>query len=73
MDWQQAISLLIVATAAALLARGWWRRRQRRFDRETHCGCPSSNPDAPSILFHARKGQRPEIRVKPASAKSDGG
>jgi hypothetical protein len=70
-DWQQVVSLLIVAAAALLLARGWWRRRKRRFDGGAPCGCPPANPDAPSIIFHARKGARPEIHVKTSSSRAE--
>ncbi|MCX8092441.1 MAG: hypothetical protein N3I86_16170 [Verrucomicrobiae bacterium] len=73
MDWQQVVSLLIVAAAAVLLARGWWRRRRRRVGSGAGCGCSAANPDAPSIIFHARKGERPEIHVKSASSKADRG
>jgi hypothetical protein len=66
MDWQQLVSLVIVAaTAGLLLARGL-RRRKFSFGRDTHCGCAGANAGGTqgSILFHARKGQRPEVVVK---------
>jgi hypothetical protein len=65
-EWQQLVSLIIVAAAAVLLAAGWWRRRKFSFQKDSHCGCtavPSTGPSG-SIVFHARKGQRPEVLVK---------
>src|SRR5437879_3069254 len=66
MDWQQLVSLLIVAVAAALLVMSRLRRSKFKFHRATHCGCssPGSGGSPPSITFHARKGERPEIVVK---------
>jgi hypothetical protein len=66
MDWQQIVALLIVATAAALLIWSRVRRRKFQFGRDTHCGCSSPASSAPqsSIVFHARKGERPRILVK---------
>jgi len=66
MDWQQMVSLVIVAAAAGLLLASKLRRRKFSFERATHCGCAavsSSNPQT-SIVFRARKGQRAEVRVK---------
>lgn len=66
MDWQQPTALAIVALSVALLA--WSRRRRRKFQfgRDTHCGCSSPAGSAPqsSIVFHARKGETPQILVK---------
>ncbi len=66
MDWQEAMALLIVAATAAAFA--WARFRPRKFSlqRDTHCGCSSSGADrsAPSVVFHARKGERPRFTVK---------
>jgi len=64
MDWQQLVSLLIVATAAGLMAASRWRRRRFQFERDTHCGCASTGSPRTSVVFHARKGERPEILVK---------
>jgi hypothetical protein len=69
MDWQQLVALLIVATAAALLIRGRVRRRKFEFGRPGgagHCGCSSTGGAASqsSIIFHARKGERPRVLVK---------
>jgi len=66
MDWQQSVSLCIVAAAAVGLIGSKLRRRRFTFGQEGHCGCSAvagSNPQS-SIVFRARKGQRPEVLVK---------
>ena len=66
MDWQQYISLGIVAATAAWLFKNSFGRRKFSFQRDTHCGCapaPASG-GAPSIIYRARKGCRPEVLVK---------
>lgn len=66
MDWQQMVSLMIVGVTAALLI--WGRRRRRRFNlaRDTHCGCSvaGSVPNPGSMVFRARKGERPRVLLK---------
>jgi hypothetical protein len=66
MDWQQAVSLALVAVVCAAFL--WKLRRRRKFDfkRDTHCGCASTGGAAEksSIVFHVRKGERPEVFVK---------
>ncbi len=66
MNWQQWVSLSIVAVTAALLLRSRFRRRQFSFERDTHCGCAavSHSSSQGSIVFRTRKGQRPEVVVK---------
>lgn len=66
MDWQQPTALAIVALSVALLAWSRLRRRKFQFGRDTHCGCSSPAGNAPqsSIVFHARKGETPQILVK---------
>ena len=66
MDWQQTVSLLIVAATVGVFLRARLRRRKFTFDRNTHCGCSTSGQSAPegSIVFHARKGERRQIIVK---------
>ena len=67
MDWQQLAALSIVAAAAAGLAGAKLRRRKFGAARAGHCGCSGVSQAAPggSIIFRARKGERPEVRVKP--------
>jgi hypothetical protein len=66
MDWQAWVSLLIVAAAAVLLGGGRLRRRKFSFQRRTHCGCAAgpSSASQSSIVYRARKGQRPEVLLK---------
>jgi hypothetical protein len=66
MDWQQTVSLAVVASTAVLLVGSKFRRRKFNFERNTHCGCVAVQQSSPqsSIVFHARKGQRPEVLVK---------
>jgi hypothetical protein len=66
MDWQQLVSLVIVVGAGMLLARSKFRRRRFSFQRDTPCGCAGagSQGTASSIVFHARKGERPEVLVR---------
>jgi hypothetical protein len=68
MDWQQLVSLTIVGVAAALLLRSRLQRPKFSFARNTHCGCGSTKGrhsfPQHSIVYHARKGERPRIVVK---------
>jgi len=66
MDWQQLVSLAIVGAAAALLLRSRFGRRRFSFQRDTHCGCSAANSSAPqgSIIYRARKGERPQVVIK---------
>jgi hypothetical protein len=65
-NWQTTAALIIVALAAGGLLWGALRRRKFSFQRDTHCGCstPNRSATASSIVFHARKGERPRIIVK---------
>jgi hypothetical protein len=66
MDWQQIVSLGIVAAAAAALLRARFRRRGFSFERDTHCGCSGAGLPATqsSVVFRARKGGRGQVLVK---------
>jgi len=66
MDWQQVASLGIVAATAAVFARRRLRRRKFRFARGTPCGCSSPGQSVPanSIVYRAKKGERPQVLMK---------
>jgi hypothetical protein len=66
MDWQETTALAIVVVAASAFAWARFRPRRFSFQRDTHCGCssPASSHQPPSIMLHARKGERPEVIVK---------
>lgn len=64
MDWQQTTALVIVGVTASLFVRSRFRRRKFSFERDTHCGCSGGSAPGSSILFHARKGERPQIVVR---------
>jgi hypothetical protein len=65
-NWQQIVSLVIVAAAAGALLWGKFRPRKFSLQRDTHCGCASPGESGPrnSIVFRARRGERPQITVK---------
>ena len=66
MDWQQTAALGIVAATAGIFVWRKCRRRKFSFERDTHCGCSGSGGSRAtnSIVFHARKGERPQVIVK---------
>jgi hypothetical protein len=69
MDWQQLVALTIVAVTAALLVASKFRRRKFSFERDTPCGCAAGRISSHSaiqhsIVFHARKGERPQVLIK---------
>jgi hypothetical protein len=64
-DWQQTTALVIVALTAALFVRARLRKRRSGLPCDSHCGCAgSTEPPKESVIYHARKGERPEIIVK---------
>jgi hypothetical protein len=65
-NWQTLVSLLIVALAATGLLWGLLRRRKFRLQRGSPCGCalPQRSGTGSSIVFRARKGERPQVIVK---------
>ncbi|MBI5802914.1 MAG: hypothetical protein HZA92_19610 [Verrucomicrobia bacterium] len=65
MDWQQLAALAIVGIAAFLLLRSQLRPRGHCLSKAGPCGCSATGP-APkgSIVFRARKGERPQVIVK---------
>ena len=58
MDWQQLISLVIVAAAAALMARGAFARKRRTSACGGGCGC-SGGAKPENQVFRARKARHP--------------
>ncbi len=66
MDWQQLVSLVIVATAAVLLVSSKLRRKRFVWERDSHCGgcVGAAAVNTGTIVFRARKGERAEVRVK---------
>ena len=66
-DWQTVVALLIVALAATSLLWAKFRRRKVRLPsglRTAGCAPPDQSATHQSIIFHARKGERPQVIVK---------
>jgi hypothetical protein len=65
-DWQHIVSLGIVGVTVAALVWSKFRPRKFRLERDTHCGCSSASHTAPqsTMVFRARRGERPQITVK---------
>ena len=67
-DFQQSASLGVVALTVGLFARAKFRRRKFQLGRDTHCGCGTASEGGSaaksSIVYRARKGERPQIIVK---------
>ncbi len=66
MEWQELAALGIVGLAAFLLLRPLLKKRTQCGSKAGGCGCAGSSGAAPkgSIVFRARKGERPQIIVK---------
>jgi hypothetical protein len=66
MDWQQVAALAIVGVTAMWMVSSRFRRRKFSFQRDTHCGCGGGARAVaqPSIVFRARKGERPQVLIK---------
>ena len=66
MDWQQLISLAIVAGAAALLLWGKLRPHRGLARSHNHCGCSRMASESPgtALRYEARKGQRARLIVR---------
>jgi hypothetical protein len=66
MDWQKIAALGVVATTAGFFLRAKLRRRKFSFEHDTHCGCAGTSTAGAktSIVFSARKGERPRIIMK---------
>jgi hypothetical protein len=65
MDWQQLITIGLVALAAVyVLRRAWWRCADRKVGACSGChACPAAAPDRPAI--------RPFIDVKALGVPAD--
>ena len=65
-NWQEIVVLAIVGTTAGLFV--WNRLRPRKFSlaKDTHCGCsgPGEVGRGSSMVFRARRGERPQVIVK---------
>lgn len=72
MDWQEFVALAVVILTAALFAWGGLRRRARNAlagqGCGAGCGCSGASAapmrSAPTSVWRARRGERPEVRVK---------
>lgn len=66
-NWQQFVSLGIVGMTALIFLRSRFKPRKFSWERDTHCGCSSPGQFSPqsSMVFRARRGERPQITVKP--------
>jgi len=65
-DWQKIVSLAIVGVTAAVLLWSKFRPRKFSFQKDTHCGCASPSTTSPqsTMVFRARRGERPQIYIK---------
>lgn len=62
MEWQQAVSLAIVALTAVLFLREGLLRRKRSVRLCSGCGCSGTAPQGRvSVTYRARKGERPQV------------
>jgi len=66
MDWQQTTALLIVAATAGAFLWQWLRPKRLGSKKGSVCGCSTTSHSGPkpSVIYHARKGERPQIIVK---------
>jgi len=66
MNWQQIVALAIVGLTAAIFLFRKFRGGKAASSCGAGCGCSASKIEPPreSVVFHARKGERPQIIVK---------
>jgi hypothetical protein len=66
MDWQELVSLLIVGATVGVLLWRAWRGRKVRGGELGEYGCPLTGHTAArnSVVYHARKGERPRVVIK---------
>ncbi len=62
-DWQQSVALAIVGLTVAIMLWSRLRPRKPSLSREGHCSCcaGADPPSRTSIVFHAKKGERPKV------------
>jgi hypothetical protein len=65
-NWEEIVALGIVGVTAMLFAWSALRPRKFSLQRDTHCGCSSPGQTSPgnTMVFRARRGERPQILVK---------
>jgi hypothetical protein len=66
MDWQEMTSLLVVGSTAGWMFWKKWGPRKLRFDPigACHCGLARTAARRPSVVYHARRGERPQVVVR---------
>ena len=66
MDWQTIAALLVVGLTAAILIANKFRGRPAGSACGGGCGCTAKIAEMPreTVVYHTRKGERPEIIVK---------
>jgi hypothetical protein len=65
MGWQEMAALAIVAATASIFVWKAMQPRRLKFQSAGPCGCSSqAAPPRQTILFRARKGERPQIVVR---------
>ncbi len=73
-NWQEPAALVVVVLTAGILGWRWWRRRRAALSPggACRCGCAASlsSPPRETLVYRARKGQRPQLIVRPG--RSDG-
>lgn len=65
-DWQQMVSLTVVGVTAGTMLYSRFRPRKFALARATHCGCSAAggSQSGSSVVFRARRGERPQILFK---------
>ncbi len=66
MVWQETAALSIVGLTGVTFVWRAWRARRFRTSEATRCECGSVGGvnSAPSVIYRARKGERPQILVR---------
>lgn len=63
MDWQQPVTLGIVAVTAGIFLWRAVRPARYRLRKGVPCGCvgPRGGPKAPGLVVHSRRGEVPQV------------